>query len=186
MGRFDTFYAQLPVWAQHGTVSAYGAYWHWLRFGRGYTTYLDGYLRRDSFSASEWQAWQQARLLDVLQNAATHVPYYREAWNNETKAAALAGHLEALPLLDKEPLRAAPEAFLRQDMAPKRRLTFHTSGSTGTPIATIWTAGELRQSLALREARSARWAGVSFQTPRATFSGRMVEPDPDSTGPYYR
>jgi len=186
MGRFDTFYAQLPVWAQHSTVTAYGAYWHWLRFGRGYTTYLDEYLRRDSFSANEWQAWQHVRLRNVLQNAATHVPYYRETWSKDTKAAVLAGRLEALPLLDKEPLRAAPDAFLREDMAPKRRLTFHTSGSTGTPIATIWTAGELRQSLALREARSARWAGVSFHLPRATFSGRMVEPDPDSRGPYYR
>jgi SAM-dependent methyltransferase len=40
--------------------------------------------------------------------------------------------------------------------------------------------------MALREARSARWAGVSFSLPRATFSGRIVEPDPNSDGPFYR
>ncbi len=40
--------------------------------------------------------------------------------------------------------------------------------------------------MALREARSTGWAGVSFSLPRATFSGRLVEPDPDSRGPYYR
>ena len=40
--------------------------------------------------------------------------------------------------------------------------------------------------MALREARSAQWAGVSFREPRATFSGRIVEPDPESRGPFYR
>jgi phenylacetate-CoA ligase len=71
-------------------------------------------------------------------------------------------------------------------MRHARRLVFHTSGSTGTPIASIWTARELRNSVALREVRSANWAGASFRQPRATFSGRMVEPDPESTGPFYR
>jgi phenylacetate-CoA ligase len=71
-------------------------------------------------------------------------------------------------------------------MKPLSKLTFHTSGSTGTPIASIWTIQEVRNSLALREARSANWAGVSFSLPRATFSGRLVEPDPESRGPFYR
>jgi phenylacetate-CoA ligase len=71
-------------------------------------------------------------------------------------------------------------------MHPSRPQVFLTSGSTGTPISSYYTIPELRQSLALREVRSARWAGVSFSVPRATFSGRMVEPNPDSKGPYYR
>ena len=74
----------------------------------------------------------------------------------------------------------------RQDLHPGRDYSFYTSGSTGTPIASIWTRPEIRASLAIREARSARWAGVSFSRPRATFSGRMVEPDPLSRGPFYR
>jgi phenylacetate-CoA ligase len=63
---------------------------------------------------------------------------------------------------------------------------FHTSGSTGTPIASIWTVPEYRNALALREVRSAGWAGVSFRLPRATFSGRIIVPDPNSEGPFYR
>jgi phenylacetate-CoA ligase len=50
----------------------------------------------------------------------------------------------------------------------------------------MWTPAEVRDSIALREARSNRWAGISFSMPRATFSGRIVEPDPHSTGPFYR
>jgi phenylacetate-CoA ligase len=66
------------------------------------------------------------------------------------------------------------------------RHCFLTSGSTGTPVATWWTAREARDARALREVRSAGWAGVSFSQGRATFSGRLVVPDPHSTGPFHR
>jgi phenylacetate-CoA ligase len=186
MGRYDALYARLPVAAQHSVVSAYGLYWHWLRFGPGYANDLRAYVARDRFDKSAWLEWQQGRLRELLRIAAQAVPFYSSTWNEAQKAAALDGRLDALPLLEKEPIRRDPDAFCRQDIAKPRRMVFHTSGSTGTPIASIWTVRELRNSLALREARSARWAGVSFDLPRATFSGRMVEPSADSRGPFYR
>lgn len=186
MGKFDKLYAKLPVWAQHVAVSGFGLYWYWQRFGGDYQTSLNDFLSRDRFSHDEWQTWQQAKLKELLSAAAEHVPYYRDTWNEAEKKAARAGRLQDLPLLEKDPIRANPNAFLRQDLNIKKPLEFFTSGSTGTPIASLWTAPELRASMAVREARSANWAGVSFTVPRATFSGRMVEPDPLSTGPFYR
>lgn len=183
---FERFYSHLPIWLQHLSVSAYGLYWRQLRFGPGYREYVREYLERERFTPQEWQAWQAAQLKPLLQAAARQAPFYRESWSASHKAAAEAGDLAGLPLLEKEPLRAHPEAFLRQDMQPKSVQKFLTSGSTGTPITAYYTIPELRRSLALREVRSARWAGVSFAMPRATFSGRMVEPNPDSRGPYYR
>jgi phenylacetate-CoA ligase len=61
-----------------------------------------------------------------------------------------------------------------------------TSGSSGTPVRTYWSNEDFRRSLALREARGCRPAGVSYRQPRATFSGRLVVPDATSTGPFYR
>ncbi len=186
MGRFDSVYAKLPVWAQHAAVSGFGLYWYWQRFGGDYQHSLSDFLARDRFNHDEWQAWQQAKLKELLSAAAEHVPFYRDTWNEAEKKAAQAGQLKDLPLLEKDPIRANPRAFLRQDLNIEKPLTFFTSGSTGTPIASLWTAAELRASMAVREARSANWAGVSFTVPRATFSGRMVEPDPLSKGPFYR
>lgn len=186
MGRFDSVYAKLPVWAQHAAVSSFGVYWYWQRFGGDYQTSLKDFLSRDRFSHNEWQLWQQANLKQLLSAAAKHVPHYRETWSESEKKTAQSGLLQELPLLEKDPIRANPYAFLRQDLHIKKPLTFFTSGSTGTPIASLWTAAELRASMAVREARSAQWAGVSFTVPRATFSGRMVEPDPLSKGPFYR
>jgi phenylacetate-CoA ligase len=94
--------------------------------------------------------------------------------------------LQNLPLLEKTPLREHPEQFLRRELRPFPRFKFFTSGTTGTPIATYFTLAENRQCVALREARSANWAGVSFFEPRATFSGRIVQPDPSDESSVYR
>jgi phenylacetate-CoA ligase len=180
------FYKRLPVWAQHGAVTTYGAYWHWLRFGPGYGAHVQGYQQRERFTPAEWTDWQKGRLARLLQIAATHIPHYRDTWTKTEIAAARAGELPELPLLEKDAIRANARAFVRTDVRAWPDFSFHTSGSTGTPIRTIWKASEIRNSLALREVRSNRWAGVSFRLPRATFSGRMAEPDSESKGPFHR
>jgi phenylacetate-CoA ligase len=185
MSIFDRIYPHLPVSLQHAAISTYGVYWRWVRFGPGYSQSLQGYQAREAFGTRDWEDWQGQRLQEVMRGAIS-TPYYAETWSKSQKDDALDGHVSKLPLLEKEPLRAEPHAFLRADMHPGRTFTFYTSGSTGTPIASTWTAAEIRSSMALREVRSAGWAGVSFDQPRSTFSGRMVEPDPESKGPFYR
>jgi len=186
MGRFDALYARVPVWLQNGMVSAYGLYWRWARFGGDYPRHLQGYLQREHFTAEEWQAYQARLLADVLKVCVQHVPFYRHAWTLAEKRGALDGDLSQLPLLEKTHLREQDPLFIRSDRNPLIKFRFLTSGTTGTPIACTYTLGELRNSLALREARSARWAGVSFDQPRATFSGRMVEPAPERETHIYR
>lgn len=179
-------YAKLPVLAQHGAVSAYGVYWYWQRFGPGFRSAFAEFQARERWSAQAWAAWQRTALTAVLSDAAAHVPYYRRTWTVAEKRAAAAGELGDIPLLTKEPLRADPLAFLDERVPRRGLITSPTSGSTGTPISVLWRTRELRRSMALREARLANWAGVSFRQRRATFSGRMVEPDPRSAGPFYR
>ena len=192
MGRADAVYARLPVALQHAAVTVFGARWHRLRFGPGYAEAVQAYADRDRFDPQQWRQWQQRALGAVLSAAAERVPAYRDTWDAATRAAAHRGELDALPLLAKDALRADPGAFLDPARVPRGLagvggpLVFPTSGSSGTPVRTSWTAGELRASMAVREVRSAGWAGVSFRQPRATFSGRIVVPDPDSAGPFYR
>ena len=186
MGLADTIYARLPVWAQHLAVTAYGVGWYRKRFGPVYDEAVRLFRAQESWDASRRESWVQARLREQLTAAADKVPYYAEAWSEGHKEAAREGRLDALPLLDKHDLRGHETAFLRADLKPRRPLVFHTSGSSGTPIATHWTLDEHRRAIALREARSAAWAGVSFADPRATFSGRLVVPDPHSRGPFHR
>jgi len=186
MTRSDDLYARLPLLGQHAAVSAFGVTWTWKRFGPGFRGYLAGFEHRDRWDSEQWSAFTQAAVVDFVADAARRVPYYRGAYTADEHRAAQAGQLTELPLLAKMPLREEPESFIDPTLWPRRPRIFLTSGSSGTPIATTWSTQELRSSMALREARSARWAGVSFAQPRATFSGRMVEPDPTSDGPFYR
>lgn len=186
MSQLQSIYSRLPVWAQHAAVSGFGLYWYLTRFGGTYRPAVEAYRARDGYGPEQWRAYQEDRLRQLLSVAADRVPYYRQAWSAGAKVAARSGRLAELPVLDKEPVRADAGAFVRDDVKPRQVRTFHTSGSTGTPIRTIWNLEEIRMSRAVREVRSNGWAGVSFNMPRATFSGRMVVPDPDSRGPYYR
>ncbi len=196
MGRLDQVYGRLPLPMQHAAVSAFGARWYWLRFGPGYDAMVRGFAQRDRFDLAQWQEWQRRALRTLLSAAAERVPYYRDTWDAEARAGARRGELGAVPLLAKEPLRADPTRFVDPGRMPSgvgplsgalgRPLVFPTSGSSGTPVRTIWTAAELRASMAVREVRSAGWSGMSFRDPRATFSGRIVVPDPDSAGPFHR
>lgn len=182
----DKFYKFLPLIFQNVAISLFGLYWHWLRFGGNYNSFEMGYKNREKYSSSEWKDFQHKSLQNLLTLSAEKVPYYSRVWTNEQKLAALKGDLSKIPLLEKDPIRANPFDFVRNDIKPLYKVTNHTSGSTGTPIATIWKPSEMREAYAVRETRSANWAGVSFKLPRATFSGRIVEPDPNSGGPYYR
>ena len=190
MGRLDRIYEKLPVLGQHAAVSAYGLYWKLLRFGPGITSpgyrqHVRDYRARDRFTSDQWQEWQHLRLKAFL-SGALNSPYYAETWDAGQQAAAEEGRLDELPLLEKGPLRDNLTQFLRRDMNPKFRMVSRTSGSTGTPIENHWTWSEVRNSRAVREVRSAGWAGVSFAESRATFSGRFVEPNPESSGPFHR
>ncbi|MFA5205135.1 MAG: hypothetical protein WC708_12110 [Lentisphaeria bacterium] len=185
MGTLDKIYACLPLWAQHTAVTAFGAKWWLYRFGPGFQAAAAGFRERQQWDRAKLEAWQAVRLREFLA-AALRVPHYHDTWNTAQKQAAAAGRLADLPLLDKAPLRAEPRAFLNPAAGIRNPQAFLTSGSTGTPITTYWSPHEYRASMALREVRSAGWAGVSFREPRATFSGRLVEPDPESRGPFYR
>lgn len=186
MSTFDQIYKHLPLTFQNLVVSSYGLYWWWLRFGGDYKSFEKGYFDRDHYSKQQWRLYQQKILQNLLSICVIEIPFYRENWSNDQKQAVLKGNLTDLPLLEKDPIRANPRVFCRQGRKPFPEVVSATSGSTGTPIKTLWSASEVRDSLAVREVRSARWAGVSFKMPRATFSGRMVEPDPESKGPFYR
>jgi len=186
MGKTDRLYQRSPLWLQNGMVSLYGAWWHWLRFGGNYPKYRDKLRQREFFTSDQWQEFQQARLIDLLKLCVNEVPYYKNNWSQSHKQSALEGDLSKLPLLEKQALRGFESSFYRQASGGLFKQTFHTSGTTGTPISTTFTLAELRKSLAVREVRSANWAGVSFAQPRATFSGRMVELDPEEKQHVFR
>lgn len=187
----DRVYKHSPTLLQHGMVSAYGLYWKRLRFGGNFKNEYRDFRSREYMAANEWHEYTIRQLRRLLQEAFEFVPHYREVWSDlgltltDLREFTLEDFI-SLPPLEKYVARDNPQRLLYGGKPRKNHRVFHTSGSTGTPIATYWLPQEIQRSLALREARSCHFAGVSYQMPRATFSGRIVEPNPESRGPFYR
>lgn len=189
--QLEKLYARAPVSLQHAMVTAFGIQWYWRRFGPGFRDELDGFLARTYFTAEQWKEYQTGVLRELLTLATTRIPYYQRAWRGlGLDAGAIARFriedLGGLPVLEKDSPRAEPEAFCVDGRPPDGATVCPTSGSTGTPVRVYVTNAEFRRSLALREARSCRPAGVSFRLPRATFSGRLIVPAAVSSGPFHR
>ncbi len=186
MGSLSSLYGSLPPWAQHLAVSTYGTWWRHVRLGGTYQEHVARFRERETWSTSDWETWTRDTLRRGLAAAARDVPYYAHSWSAGQRASAADGDLAALPLLGKEAVRRAPERFVSQASRGHKTHTFLTSGTSGTPLRIEYTRDELQASMAVREVRSAGWAGVSFEDPRATFSGRIVVPADQRRGPFHR
>lgn len=186
----EKVYARLPLPAQHAALSGFGYLWRRRRLGGRFEEYRAGFVERERWGVEESRRWQAARLQQLLAIAWT-APGSRERLrragiNERTLSRATPADLASLPPLRKDEVRKAPESFCPQGRPSRSHLAWHTSGSTGTPLTVWYSRDDSRRALALRDARYRASAGVGYSLPRATFGGRMVEPDPDSRGPYHR
>ena len=159
-------------------ASAKGYYLRRWRYGPETEKLVQEFLARENWSAEKWRAWQEERLAYVLHRAATQVPYYREQWAQRRRQGDPSSweRLENWPVLEKEPLRQSPTAFVADGCEVRRMFPESTSGSTGTPL-NLWQSRKTLQAwYALFEARWRRWYGVSRDDRWAILGGKLVAP----------
>jgi phenylacetate-CoA ligase len=181
-----TYYA-LPQWMRSVIATGRGAYlYHW-RYDRHTEQRVQEALDRDQWSPDQWKKYQEERLAFVLHRAATKVPYYREAWSRRRQKGDQASwdYIENWDLLEKEPIRQNPHAFLADDCNPKSMFAERTSGSTGKPLVMWRTRKVQREWYALQEARARRWAGVTLHDRWAILGGQLISPVDRRTPPFW-
>jgi phenylacetate-CoA ligase len=135
-------------------------------------------LEREHWTHKEWESWRQERLGFLLHRAATRVPYYREQWAVRRRSGdrSSAAYLENWPILDKDPLRENPYAFVADDCQPRKMIEIHTSGTTGKSL-TLWRSKDTERAwYALFEARCRHWYGVSRHDRWAALGGQLIAP----------
>jgi phenylacetate-CoA ligase len=190
LSQAEELYAHLPVPLQHSAVTVYGVWWRHRRFGGGFARHRAGFVERERLASSGWHRWQTLRLREIARIAG-QAPFYRERWSGQGLEVGdlqrfQLEDLERLPCLSKEEVRRSPEALCPGGRPPRGAMRAQTSGSTGTPLTVYFSAEDLRRAQALRDARYTSFAGVNYSFPRATFSGRRINPDSDSAGPFHR
>ena len=157
------------------------------RYGPELERLVEEALERETWTQARWKAWQEERLAYILHRAATHVPYYREQWMARRRRGDRSSweNLENWPILDKEPLRSDPHAFLADDCDPRSMYQEYTSGTTGKPLRLWWSRDTVRNWYALFEARWRRWYGVSLADRWAIIGGRLVAPVSQRRPPFW-
>jgi phenylacetate-CoA ligase len=180
-------YHHLPAAARSLAASMRGAYLRSWRYGPETERLVEEALARESWSPEKWKAWQEERLAQVLDRAATRVPYYRQQWARRRRQGDPASweNLENWPVLEKEPLRRNPRAFVAEDCDVRRMFHTQTSGTTGTPLQLWHSRRTLRAWYALFEARWRRWYGISRHDRWAILGGQLVTPVRQQRPPFW-
>ena len=180
-------YYRLPVSLRSTAASLRGFYlWCW-RYGIDGERLVGIILEREHWSAAEWTRWQKEQLASVLHRAATRVPYYREQWATRRRNGDHASWecLKNWPILQKDTVRANPNAFLADDCRTRRMFREHTSGTTGTPLDLWWSRKTTSAWYALFEVRCRRWYGVSRKNRWAILGGQLIVPVQQRTPPFW-
>lgn len=182
-----TLYHALPAPLRNVAASARGYSLRRWRYGPETERLTEEAIERERWSAAQWKTYQENRLEQVLERAATHVPYYRAQWDERGRRGDRASwrYLENWPLLEKQAVRAHPRAFLADDADPGRMFLEHTSGTSGTPLDLWWSQATVRGWYALSEARIRHWSGVSRHDPWAILGGQQVVPARVQSPPFW-
>jgi phenylacetate-CoA ligase len=181
-------YAKSPVAVQNVFASGYGLRERIRRYGGTYKELVHELQLHQWASPEELQADQLARLRDQLAWCAREVPHYRDQFRElgfDPRDVTSVADLAALPLLDKEVVRADPDRFV-PDLNPPKLIAQTTGGTTGTPLR-YWASVEaVRFNYAAYEARTRRWAGTRFGDRIASIHGQPIVPADDQSGPFWR
>ncbi|MCR9095927.1 MAG: hypothetical protein NXI30_17025 [bacterium] len=186
----DSIYTRLPVSLQHVACTWAG----WQRSRARFTPYfhrtLAAWMKSGTGPREELHRIQLARLLDLLQRARDHVPYYRDlalTWPSPDgdPEAAIRDILDRLPILEKSDYRASPERFLAEDVPRDQLVEGKTSGTTGTALPLWWTPEALAEEfVALWRGRM--WAGIELYDRHLTFGGQILVPHEAKRPPFWR
>lgn len=136
------------------------------------------YARTQWLAPQDLAALQEARLGDLLAWARVRVPFYRGLAADgglPPEAEDAATVLRALPVLRKADLRADPERYRPDGVAPSRVYERRTGGSTGDPLHYRTDARAISGQWAAL-LRAWEWSGWRFGEPMVTVGGGSVAP----------
>ncbi len=187
MTRLMDLYYRLPSPVRSLAVTVRGYYLRSWRYGTITEKIAAEALAKDFWNEEQWSKWQSEQLAKLLHRAATQVPYYREMWAKRRANGDNSSWMELSnwPVLEKEPLRHDPRAFIADDCNIKKMYCTTTSGTTGKSLE-IWSTREtLTQYYGVAEARGRLWYGVSRHKRWAMQGGVAIIPPRTSKPPFW-
>ena len=174
----------LPPAFKNLAASLRGHQLNWWRYGKDTERLVEEALKRESWSADQWNEWREERLAFILERARKTVPYYKEYWDARGDSDDWKD-LTNWPVLEKSELRKSSESFVAGDVMKFLMYCDHTGGTTGT-AQNIWLRRQtIHRQYALFEARVRRWNGLSLSDSWGMLGGQLVVPYSRNKPPFW-
>lgn len=145
-----------------------------LRFGHEYRKWQGILAKTADFVEDERRDWQREALLELVRTVRVTTRYYSNAlppYEALSTMGDLNDALDAIPLLEKNVIRAQPAAF--RNAGVREKSVTSTSGSTGAPMQFGHDAGSIQRRFAFLHDHY-RLAGVGPFDPSVRLSGRIL------------
>ncbi len=184
----ERVYHRLPIVLQNVACSVEGWRIQRTRYGSRFRERLREAEERMTWPEQRVLEYRDNRLQELVQHAATTVPYYREMFERESvdpKRIRTLDDLKQLPILTKDEVRRHSQEMLSETVPLKQRVMVHTSGTTGGGLRFATTQDAIQQQWAIWW-RYRRWHGIEQGTWCGYFGGRSVVPLSQSSVPFWR
>jgi len=120
--------------------------------------------RNRTLAPAQLEALQLRKLRAVVRAARRDVPFYRELYASagvDPDQLRTMDDLQRIPIVTKPMMRAAGlETVVSERLAPPCRVTLHTSGTSGVPLAIPLAPADARIRSLVDFAACLRWASV--------------------------
>ena len=182
-----SLYNILPYSLKVAAASLWGVHLNHIRYSKDVDSIVEQVLARENWNAANWKNWQENQLSFILHQAAINIPYYRDKWAERRRKGDYASseYLENWPVLHKEELRTASNAFISSDANRKKMILDYTSGTTGVPLKLWFSKQAMHTWYALFEARWRQWYGISRHDRWGMLGGQLITPFSRSKPPFW-
>ena len=174
----EQVYLAAPVWVQNLLVSLLGIKEHGNRYGGKHDAFYKNLIKNKYESEDHLNKATTKRLDKILQDALTHVPYYKSL-NIQNPV------LTEFPLLDRQIVAQQPEQFVSDQYNPGRLMTLYTGGSTAMPVK-VYISKDVRRKSYTFWRQFYSNMGFDIGDKKASFVGRMVQKPDNDKPPFWR
>lgn len=185
----ESVYYRSPVFLQNIAVSAMGFKLRSERYRIAGEKKLAELLKTQYFSVDEMLNYQSAAFVKIARHAINNTVFYK-SW--ASKNGIVAGDIKSIedlnlfPIIEKAYIRENAQEFRAQPLSGKsKKITLHTSGTTGTPLS-VYTDQDSRSEHYAFFSRLRSWYGLQPVDRRATMFGRIIMPATQKESPFWR
>lgn len=177
----------LPPFGKDFLASVYGVSRNSWRFDKQSERRIEEVAIRDSWSFSQWKAYQETQLESLLTRAYHQVPFYRNHWSERRRKGDRSSftNLENWPVVNKQIVRANTLGFLADGCNPRKMYREHTGGTSGSPLNVYWSKETTLSYYAIFERRIRNWHGVTRHTRYGILGGQMLIPFSQTRPPFW-